>query len=1455
MLKNKKIIILIILAVAFLISPNFIKENKVTKIDKVLNNEYYSYLPVEAKSFVREVYDKTGEIVLTEKNKKRDKPYLNPKYVTYLSMSDEEKEKVDLIPNTYITDFNDAKIEGSTGFPSSYNIASLNNQSYITPINNQGNSGLCWAFTTMEQAESLLMTRTNTPYNSSSTRFSVRQLDYATSYDSINNYENENGVRELYFSGGNYVLSSYVLSLGKSMIDRSLMPFDSTTSKKELKDVYNFGSSKYELNRSYKIPGLGANATQEQKDNYNNIVKSYIVSNGGAYVGTESPNPDHRCGFINTDGKYMVVDQAHCAGSSGHAMQIVGWDDNYNYKYCKTANSNLSTTNGTCSSGTLKSGKGAWLLRNSWGDNQAYNFVYLGYDSYNLDVNFADQLVSMNNKSWDNVYHKMVFPTPNSYTYSYSTTDYVTFKKPINTTEKLEQVKFMAYGSNGVFSVSVHTDSNDYEQVKLITTTYPGIYTIDLSDLDIMLRDSEFDVIVEKYSNGGLLVVDSTSAFTSNVNKTPVIETNDLISIDAQRDNNKDYKFVVYSSTKNIDSNQTVSYQLYKGNTSYTSSIKNISYNVVAENNINAYVVIDKNIPAGEYTLKTIYNGYTFTSKITILETHQLSGSGTENDPYLIYNESDLHQIRNDMEAHYKLMSDITLTNDWYPVGTSNNPFRGGFDGNSHTITNLHINSTDDNPAGLFGYVVVKFRYYCQTGEDTTNNDITYFKNLTIKNSDITNKGSTGALIGEVLFDPSAYPSSCINPGEPTLNIDNIKIINGSVVSTEYDGGALIGTVTVNALEWKKSTLNIDNIYSSARVAGWYSTGLIGYVDDRRESGSAIMLKLNITNFQNAGIMDVTKFDEVYAKENSISPVVGGLYGNMALKVENFIINSVYNDPDYLSDLIDDKFRKDPNYFILGNYDQEYSPNYTSTVGKGYCFTRRTYLSTELNNPSDYSSWNNFSTYWKMETPNSIKRIPVIKGIDFDYTTLNDITLTRGEGVYLSSIMGGKFYPEMIDYTIKTNDGVISIEGEDSNNDNYYDDYLIRGEKAGTAVVTVMNYYDGFTKDITVTVERGSRSLVTYYKNDNSTAKSTQYVDSNVSFKLNKNTFTRTGYKFVNWNDNPDGGGEGYEDEETISSGISNDLDLYAMWQPNTYKINFNSNGGSGTMQSQTLTYDVSSKLSKNTFTRNHHTFVEWRTNPNGTGARYTDEHNVLNLTANDNEIITLYAIWLPVKYTVTFNSNGGSVIPSQSISYGSKVNRPVDPTRSGYTFDGWYTDASLTVPYNFNSLITGNLTLYAKWKKEEVVKIPVYRLYNPKNGEHLYTTDTNEVEVIYRTRGWGKEGIGWYTTNTGTPVYRLYSPKFNNHLYTSDWNEMSIITARYGWVFDNVINNVPQPVMYSSGSVPIYRLYNPSLSDQHHLTTDLNEYQIIPKWGWRQEGVAMYASEIGKPEITHYFR
>ena len=68
--------------------------------------------------------------------------------------------------------------------------------------------------------------------------------------------------------------------------------------------------------------------------------------------------------------------------------------------------------------------------------------------------------------------------------------------------------------------------------------------------------------------------------------------------------------------------------------------------------------------------------------------------------------------------------------------------------------------------------------------------------------------------------------------------------------------------------------------------------------------------------------------------------------------------------------------------------------------------------------------------------------------------------------------------------------------------------------------------------------------------------------------------------------------------------------------------------------------------------------------------------------------------------FTVTFDSNGGSAVASQTVKEGEKAAKPANPTRDGYTFEGWFADEALKTAYDFNTPVTSDITLYASWDR-----------------------------------------------------------------------------------------------------------------------------------------------------------
>ena len=92
-----------------------------------------------------------------------------------------------------------------------------------------------------------------------------------------------------------------------------------------------------------------------------------------------------------------------------------------------------------------------------------------------------------------------------------------------------------------------------------------------------------------------------------------------------------------------------------------------------------------------------------------------------------------------------------------------------------------------------------------------------------------------------------------------------------------------------------------------------------------------------------------------------------------------------------------------------------------------------------------------------------------------------------------------------------------------------------------------------------------------------------------------------------------------------------------------------------------------------------------------------------ITATAADGSLITVDAtVTVTPVYTVTFNSNGGSTVPSQTVNEGDNATEPAPaPTKTGSTFAGWFEDAALSTPVSFPHTVTGNVTFYAKWTAE----------------------------------------------------------------------------------------------------------------------------------------------------------
>lgn len=212
----------------------------------------------------------------------------------------------------------------------------------------------------------------------------------------------------------------------------------------------------------------------------------------------------------------------------------------------------------------------------------------------------------------------------------------------------------------------------------------------------------------------------------------------------------------------------------------------------------------------------------------------------------------------------------------------------------------------------------------------------------------------------------------------------------------------------------------------------------------------------------------------------------------------------------------------------------------------------------------------------------------------------------------------------------------------------------------------------------------------------------------------------RLGYDFLGWAKNagavnPDYAASQSVNVNTEAFGFSDDgiFHLFAVWSPYSYSVAFHANGGTGSMVQENRLFDDGKVLPPCSFFRDGHMFVGWALSERGAvafGDRAAD-----NIAVKNGTLVVLYAVWIPIEYTVSFNANDPKAtneMVSVSLVYGRLVALPACTFgKDGYDFVGWALAPDGEAKYEDRAIVS-NLTvtagadvpLYACWKAQSYI-------------------------------------------------------------------------------------------------------------------------------------------------------
>ena len=359
---------------------------------------------------------------------------------------------------------------------------------YITTVKDQSSHETCWTFATLGAGETTLIK--NGYYSVDGIDLSELQLAYSVFHKSVDpmnsisgDYVSLNPGYNFLDLGGTEYFSMFTLFAWKGAVDETLVPYDNASVNMTLDNSYIFDKDQVHLQNSYIV--------SMQDDN---IVKQMVMDYGAVSSGIYYPSNSATSYLKKIDSQTWAFNQ-NVNDKANHAIMIVGWDDNY-------SKDNFNSLHKPANSG-------AWLIKNSWGENNK-SYMWVSYEDLCLSNEDAFVFIFENADNYDHNYQYDGGSTNYRRTYSNGIGVSNIYEIYGNKAQKLESVAVAIGEDNVRYELQIYKnpdEGNPLSGTPMLSSTqtgylkYAGYNTIKLNKAQMFLPGDSFSVVIRLYDD------------------------------------------------------------------------------------------------------------------------------------------------------------------------------------------------------------------------------------------------------------------------------------------------------------------------------------------------------------------------------------------------------------------------------------------------------------------------------------------------------------------------------------------------------------------------------------------------------------------------------------------------------------------------------------------------------------------------------------------------------------------------------------------------------------------------------------------------------------------------------------------------------------------------------------------------------------------------------------------